>query len=35
MRDDKRTRIIFGSGSVLVGLALTTAIVAATGNNPL
>mgnify|MGYP000883775781 CR=1 FL=1 len=30
MRDDKRTRIIFGSGSVLVGLALTTAIVAAT-----
>jgi len=35
MRDDKKTRIIFGLGSVLAALALTTAIVAATGNNPL
>jgi simple sugar transport system permease protein len=35
MLDDRKTRILFGSGSVLVALALTTAIVAATGNNPL
>ncbi|HWR11503.1 MAG TPA: ABC transporter permease [Rectinemataceae bacterium] len=34
MRDNKTTRLLFGFGSVVLALALTSAIVAATGNNP-
>lgn len=34
MRDSKATRIFFGAGSVVLALALTSAIVAATGNDP-
>jgi len=35
VRDAKSTRLIFGAGSVVLALALTTAIIAATGNDPI
>jgi simple sugar transport system permease protein len=34
MRDTRSTRTLFGAGSVVLALAFTTAIVAATGNDP-
>jgi len=34
MRDDRATRISFGAGSVIIALALTSLLVAATGNDP-
>lgn len=34
MRDNKTTRILFGAGSVVLALGLTSLIVAATGNDP-
>jgi len=34
MRDNKATRLAFGAGSVILALALTSAIVAITGNDP-
>ncbi|MCX7026080.1 MAG: ABC transporter permease [Spirochaetes bacterium] len=34
MRDDRSTRLLFGAGSVILAIAFTSAIVAATGNNP-
>ncbi len=35
MRDDRKTRILFGSGSVILALALSSLLIAATGNDPL
>lgn len=34
MRDDRKTRILFGSGSVILALALSSLLIAATGNDP-